>query len=496
MRASWWIPGSAILASLALLPGRATPATPLDPTPEVVLDRAIAAMGGPAALEAVREVRIVWVGTQDLWAVYQGRYAENATPERKQETLILDIPGRRGAMRVEGVQSDGTPSMWRDTVLQDGGYTVNLKSQRVIDRSPEKAQAMWERWIWNVPQLALGELSKRRHDLRWSGRSDFEGRPADFVTASLDKRGEVRVAFDAETGLLAGYAWETRYVEGRTSVRYEFKPYRKVPGLGLFPTGYRYTLGARVFKDYDVYDVRLAKLGEDPWLAPRAKDAEPVLKIVKQKPVADTVAPGVVVLRNVGGYNVLVASLGPCYAIVDAPASFDINPPLPDIEPPPTLARDVITRAAEAMPGKRLCWVIPTHHHGDHIGGAATLIAGSPDAALVVAPGSRELATRLAGSPSRVRLVDADQDPLVLGEGDERMEIYRVTGAMHADEMLFVYFPARRISFDGDLSDYVLAAKRLRQVVDERGLTPEKMYAVHTSTSYVLADLEGDDPSN
>jgi hypothetical protein len=34
-------------------------ASPLDPTPEVVLDRAITAMGGPHALEAVREIRIV-----------------------------------------------------------------------------------------------------------------------------------------------------------------------------------------------------------------------------------------------------------------------------------------------------------------------------------------------------------------------------------------------------------------------------------------------------
>ena len=467
---------------------------PLDPTPEVILDRAISAMGGPAALDAVHEVRIVWVGTQDLWAVYQGRYAERGTPERKQETLILDVAGRRGSMRSEGVQSDGTPSMWRDTVLKDQGYSINLKSQRIIDRTPDRTNATWERWLWNVPQLALGELSRRRHDLRWNGRSDFEGRSVDFVTVSLEKRGEIRVAFDAETGLLAGYAWEMPYVEGRIPVRYRFKEYRKLPGIGLFPSGYRFTLGQRVYRDYDVYDVRLATLGDDPWLAPRAKNAEPVLKIVKQKPVADTVAPGVIVLRNVGGYNVLVASLGPCYAIVDAPASYDTNPPLPDTEPPPNLAKDVLTRAAEAMAGKRLCWVIPTHHHGDHIGGAAALLGASPDATLVVAPGSRDLGTRLAGSASRVRVLD--EEPLVLGEGDERMEIYRVTGAMHADEMLFVYFPARRISFDGDLSDYVLAAKRLLQVVDERGFALDKMYAVHTSTFYEKKELEGDDPSN
>ena len=76
------------------------------------------------------------------------------------------------------------------------------------------------------------------------------------------------------------------------------------------------------------------------------------------------------------------------------------------------------------------------------------------------------------------------------------MEIYTVTGGLHADEMLFVYFPARRISFEGDLSDYVFAAKRLLQVVDERGFALDKMYASHTSTSYERKDLESDEPSN
>ena len=165
----------ALPAFLVLGPAAVALAAPLDPTPELVLDRAITAMGGPPALEAVREIRVVWVGTQDLLAVYQSRYAEKPAPERRQETLILDVPGRRGSLRNEGVQSDGTPSMWRDTILADGGYTINLKTQRTIDRTAEAAQAIWERWLWSIPQLALRELSKRRAELRWVGRENLDG---------------------------------------------------------------------------------------------------------------------------------------------------------------------------------------------------------------------------------------------------------------------------------------------------------------------------------
>ena len=485
-----------IVLLVSLIAPAALSASPLDPTPEVVLDRAIAAMGGPSALEAVREIRIAWIGRQDLWAVYQSRYAEKGAPERRQETLILDVPGGRGAFRSESVQSDSTPSMWRDTVLGDVGYTINLKSQNVIDRSPEDTRAIWERWIWSVPQVALRELSRRRTDLQWSGHAERGGRAIDVVTVTLNSRGPVRVEFDSETGLLAGYSWNAPYVEGPTGFEYRFKPYVKVPGLGLFPSGYVFTVGPRVFRDLDVFDVRRSKLGDDPWLKPRAKDAKPVLKIVKQKPVAETIASGVFLLRNVGGYNVLVASLGPCYAIVDAPASFSVDPPLPAPGPPKNLAKEIVTRATEAMPGKKLCWVVPTHHHGDHIGGAAALVHSSPDAKLVVAPGTRSLGERLAGPGRVVEVADNPGEPLTLGEGDERMEIHRVTGALHADEMLFIYFPARRISFDGDLSDYVLASKRLLQVIDEHHFALDKMYAVHTSTSYELPELEIDEPYN
>jgi len=91
-------------------------AAPLDPTPEIILDRAITAMGGPPALEAVKEIRIVWVGTQDLWAVYQGRYADKGAPEDVLKDAVLSSV-YRCPLRVEHdsgryyVRPD--PASWR-----------------------------------------------------------------------------------------------------------------------------------------------------------------------------------------------------------------------------------------------------------------------------------------------------------------------------------------------------------------------------------------------
>ena len=463
------------------------------PSPGAVLDRAIEAMGGPDALARVRQLRIVYVGTQDSRAVYQGRFAEEPAPARRQETLILDVPGHRGALRAEGVQSDGTPSLWRDTILPSGGYSVNLKTQRTIERSEKSTAETWERWLWSVPQLALGELSRRRAALHGAGRERIDGRDLDVLVIDLGERGPLRVGFDRETGLLFGYFWDATYVEGNTAFAYRFKTYRPAPGLGSFPSGYRLTVGERVFKDFDVFDARLAKVGEDPWLIPLAKDSVPVLKIVKQTPAADAIAPEAILLRNVGGYNVLAAAVSPgCMAIVDTPAHFDGVGTLPASEPSRVFASEIWARASAALPGRKLCYVVPTHHHGDHIGAATALLAAAPGATLVVAPGARALAARLAPG-ARFETVD---DRVTLGEGDARMEIFRLTGSQHVDEMLFAYFPARQIAYEADLTDYVLASKRLHQFLEQKNLPVEKIFGAHNSGSTVPAELDEDDPSN
>ncbi len=479
-------------ALACLLLAAAARPEPLDPTPDAVLNRAIEALGGAAALESVKELRVVWVGTQDLHAVHQGRFAEQPAPERRQETLILDVPARSGAARGEGVQSDGSPSLWRSTVLDNGGYTVNLKTQRTIPMTADSARGLWQEWTWSVPRLALLELARRRADLRWVGTERTGGRELDVLSIELEKRGSVRIAFDRGTGLLYGYAWEAPYVEGPTAFEYRFKPYREIPGLGLFPSGFRLTIGARTFRDLDVFDARLSKVAGDPWLAPLPPGSEPVLKIVKQSPVSEKVAPGVFLLRNVGGYNVLLASLGPCFAVVDAPASFSAGAPLPAVSPRGSLGKEVLARSAEVFPGQAPCRIVPTHHHGDHFGGVPSLLAGSPGAVLVTSPGNRALAQRLAPA-ARVETVDGK---LVLGEGDGRMEIYLLRGSMHADEILFVYFPAHRIAFEGDLADYVLGSKRLRRFIEEKGLAVDRIYGVHNSSVGNVAELETDDPSN
>ena len=490
------------LAALLLL-AAAEPAA--DPRAKAVLDRAIEATGGQALLDSVEELRIVYLGTQDSMVVYQGRYSEKATPERRQQTLVLDVPGRRGAFRSEGVQSDGTPALWKETVLGKTGHSFNIKTQKVFERDGNWADESWDQWVWSVPHLALKELQARRRTLRWAGTARKDGRDLDVLSLTLEGRPPMKVSFDRESSLLAGYEFEAAYVEGITSFEYLFQPYRAAPGLGKFPSGIRQRIGGRVFRDLDVFDARLAPVKDDPWLKPLPAGTGSGSTIPSQKRRAEAVAPGVSVLRNVGGYNVLIAALEDCVAVADAPASFGSIGPLPPASPPPDLSQEVLDMAAEAFPGKKVCYVIPTHHHGDHFGGIGPYARAG--ATVLTTPGNRDLARRVIEYGARtsgnwtdgeefVPRVETFTGKKVLGEGDARLEVYAVPGTLHAEEILFVYFPAYRIAFEGDLGDYIPAAKRFLQFVEDNGIAIDKIYGVHDSDFWTLDSARGDDPSN
>jgi glyoxylase-like metal-dependent hydrolase (beta-lactamase superfamily II) len=481
---------------LALGLGASASAFARDGGASAILERAIAAAGGDAALESVRQLRIVYVGTQDAGAVYQGVSAERPTPERRFETLVLDVPSRSGALRTEGVWSDGSPALWRTTLLGDAGYLLNVKTGRANPMSPEKARAWWERWTFSVPALALRELRMRRGELGVIGELERGGMRFDALSLPLAGRPTLSVLFDRAGGRLAGYEYEAPLLGVPTRFGYRFRgDGSRRAGAGM-PDSVTQLVGDRVYRDLAVFDARESKVSGDPWLAPLPAGTEPISRVASQEPRAETIAPGVRLLRNVGGYNALIAEVGECVAVVDAPATFAVEWPTPPDAPPKDLGALVRDAASREVPGKRICWVVPTHHHGDHFGGIAS--PAFDGAAVITTSGNAELARRVLARarPGREPRVEVLDRVRTLGDGESRIELHPLAGTMHADEMVFAYLPGRRIAFEGDVGDYVLACKAFLRYLEEKKLAVDRVYSVHGSSSWTLPDAETDDPGN
>jgi glyoxylase-like metal-dependent hydrolase (beta-lactamase superfamily II) len=115
--------------------------------------------------------------------------------------------------------------------------------------------------------------------------------------------------------------------------------------------------------------------------------------------------------------------------------------------------------AAAVAPGKPIRAVVTTHHHSDHVGGAARFLAAGidviapPDAAAVIRRmgAARHTIAPLppaAGRPGRLIEV---ADSLVLSDGSITLRILQVGPAPHVEQILVAHLPRQRVLYVADL---------------------------------------------
>ncbi len=463
-------------------------------TPNTIIDRAIAASGGDAAIKAASQSRIVMVGKKDLTPVYQSWRPDHPYPDWNYESLLLDVPSHRAALRTEARNSDGTISIWLWKILGDTAYHQNLKSMHASPQSPASAASDWEMALWHAPVLALDAIRHSQSDLKVLPSRNRNGRALDIVAYTAPAHPTLTLLFDHGTGLLAGYEYTVDYVLGPTVAQVLYKAYRDLPVLGKFPSGMQVVVDGHLHKDFDLFDARPSNTADDPWLQPFKDVPAPVGRVSTQARKPEQVSPNAYVLRNVGGYNVLLIDLGDSIAVIDAPFGNFAGNFVPSSTPSDDLGQIVREEAHKLFPGKRIGYVIPTHHHSDHFAGLGTI--AEDGTVIITSAGNADLARRILRARHCNAKVQVIRGQLSLGTGDHELRIYEMTGGPHVDEMLFAYLPAPGIAFEGDIGDYVLSAKYFLRYVDEHHLKINRLYGVHNSSSAALADYDDDTPVN
>jgi glyoxylase-like metal-dependent hydrolase (beta-lactamase superfamily II) len=156
-------------------------------------------------------------------------------------------------------------------------------------------------------------------------------------------------------------------------------------------------------------------------------------------------APGV--QHVVGGtHNSLIVDLGDSIAVVDAPVG-------------EAQSRFTIDAAKAKYPGKPIQFLVLTHHHMDHAGGARSYVAEG--ATLFVGAGAGDHFRRALAAPDRLGsgVIDKSRrrpeivevaDRAVLGTGSRTLELYKIDNP-HVDPMLIAYVPSAKVGFVADI---------------------------------------------
>ena len=430
--------------------------------------------------------RLVWLGTSDLDAVDQARRPGLRLRTRAQDLLVLDPAGRRGALDTQRIGADGTPGLWQHQVAPGRGRSVNRKSSFTVDASGDAAQVLWERLAWRLPQLAVAQLQAAPDGVRSLRRVQDRGAPVDVLTAELSPGREVEIRIRS-SGEVIDQAYVASRLRGPTRVVIRFKPSVAAPGIGKVPAGFEIDIGGTRSLALDLLDARRTPPGDEAWLTFPATDTGSRSTIAAAPRRVEPLFPGAWALRNFGGYNTFLVDVGGCLLLYDAIASFgssDVVPPAP-----PTALSDLVLEAVRAtVPGTPLCWVVPSHHHDDHLGGIAGLARAG--ATVLTTPGNVALVREVLRSVPGAK-VETLRGSRTFRGGPTPVEIRQLQG-LHADEMLFAWFPEQRAALTADVTDYLVEEKRFLQQLERAGLAVETIHAVHSARPATRADLEAD----
>ena len=254
---------------------------------------------------------------------------------------------------------------------------------------------------------------------------------------------------------------------GDQTVEWSYGDYREVADGVMLPFEYSIRVGTHGYTDMRVDSVvRVDPDGFDPpgglsvLQARDVEDGDPV------RLEATQLAPGVYQVPEVrGGFAPLVVEFADHLVVADAPASFPLlgYVPMGETDPGPTMswpAEQFVAALRERWPDKPVEYVVLTHHHEDHIAGIRAFVAEG--ATVLGTPHAIEAARRIArleapdvadalarnGAELQSKIVE---DRRRLTDGEQVLDILRVRGHPHSEEMLVLSLPGVSGMFVSDI---------------------------------------------
>lgn len=479
----------ALALSLAALPGPAASPAPAAPSAAVrsytrareILDRAVAASGGWAALQAVKDVTRKGSGT----AFNQGQSLKPMDPYTTRAIDVMtvaDFGQGRSVTEFVTTPAGGLSTKTRAVLRGDSGFGHNLLTNVVTPSTPA-ALGGARNALRRDPVSILATASRRAETLRSLGEDVVDGAKNDVVTFADADGTQITLYVDARTGLVSKY--ETiadNAVLGDAVTEIALSDYRPVAGVQV-PFRVIARVAGQVVQDLKYSDIRInaqppASLFEPPSGAPTVAPAAAPTSVAVTKLGDD------VFLLGGSSHNSLLVTFSDHSLLVEAPLSDDRTQAL-------------MAKIKEIAPGKPIRYVVMTHYHFDHSGGLRGWIAQG--ATIVTTPGNKPFVQEVAAARHTIRpdeLSRAPKAPVietfsgkrVFSEGTRVVEIHDVGPNPHVAEMAVAYLPKEKTLFVADLFSIPVegpiapagaATRQFAERIQALGLQVDKIVPAH-----------------
>ena len=322
----------------------------------------------------------------------------------------------------------------RQVQLVSGAYAWNLAGSNPVAAPAASAERMLQ--IWLTPH---GFIKAALANKATVSRSTTQ-RNAHTVSFKVDGNFNVRGLINDQGLLEEAETWIANPVLGDMKIEAVYTNYQDFGGV-KFPKKVILLQGGYPTLDITVSDLR-ANAAADIEAPDNVRQATtPPVRVESQK-----VAEGVWYLTG-GSHHSVVVEFKDHVAVIDAPLNEERS-----------LA--VIEEVKKLVRNKPIRYLVITHHHFDHFGGARTYVA---EGATVVTHllnrkfceqvlrGSRRLSPdKLSQTRSPLRLLTMGSKR-VLTDGTRVLELHHVKGNKHNDAIIMAYLPKEKLLIEADV---------------------------------------------
>lgn len=417
-----------------------------------VLDRGIEALGGLKNFQTIDNIAFKSAATFP-------EEGQSINPEREvylrpfEGEGVIDMRGRRSYRLGKTIFTGGAHFSISTIITEKSGFTADVIANAVYPlAAPAIAnnnRIVQRLFPFTLLQTALG----RAATLRWLGEENYEGRRQQIITFADFDGSQIALYFDAQTNLLTKY--ETvgdRFLEGVSAAENIFSDYRDAGNVKM-PFHVVTKIGNEISTDLKYTEIKF-NIRPDEALFETPKNAEigPEVGGAAQPVTLTKLANDVYYVNAIGTggiffYSSMFVVFKDYVLVVESPVSSDVS-------------QAIIAKIKETAPGKPVKYLVPTHHHTDHLGGIRGYIAEG--ATIVTTPSNQKFIEKVASiphpiNPDRLSLsprpasFEIFKDKRVFSDGEHTVELYNIGPSPHADEILMVYLPQEKIAFVSDL---------------------------------------------
>lgn len=411
-----------------------------------VLKRALDAAGGVERIRAIRSVSLRYDGVRHM--INQSRKPLGPWDrEPSYGRLLVDRVGDR--MFAESYTTYPGIGAFGAAWALNGAKGVHWEPTRhhhgpeiIANLSGSETDGPWAfipRWMPPLMLLAAWEAGT---DVRSLGSFDRDGRRIHAVAFTQRDRSTVALAFDAATGMYYGFqSIRSDGVFGDVTDSVEYSDFRPIGGV-LFPARRRDRFNGEISRELDLHYTVDAELTDGLFeIPPGYSQPSAETESARLRKIGD----GVYLDTHMGG--VMIVEFDDFLAVVECPGDY-------------WMSASTIEAAAQAFPGKPIRFVIPSHTHGDHGGGARAYF--EIGATLLTTPGHADFYRKLAAlkqviapdpyeSSGRAAVIETFAGKRIISDGRRTMELYDVGPNAHSDELTVVSLPEQRILWQADL---------------------------------------------